>query len=208
MELRYTLVTDGPSDQILLEPLTWLLRQHISSKTAVQPSWADLRHLRRRPEGLKGRLQTALELFPCDLLFVHRDAETASRKTRVKEIQLAVNSLDNPIPTVCVVPVRMQEAWLLLDEIAIRRAAGNPNGRMQLTLPANAERVANPKEVLYHTLRAASGLTGRRLKKFRFASARRRVVELIDDFSILRRLKAFQALEAELHAMIQSHHWA
>jgi hypothetical protein len=39
------------------------------------------------------------------------------------------------MPVVCVVPVRMMEAWLLIDEMAIRRVAGNPNGRIPIELP-------------------------------------------------------------------------
>ena len=46
---------------------------------------------------------------------------------RKAEVQAAIATLDKP--AICVIPVRMQEAWLLFDEIAIRHAAGNPHGR-------------------------------------------------------------------------------
>ena len=39
-ELRYTLLTDGTSDAVLLHHLTWLLRQY--TERAVQSAWADL----------------------------------------------------------------------------------------------------------------------------------------------------------------------
>ena len=73
--LQFTLVTDGPSDQVLLRHLAWLVRQHLPPEVPVQPQWADLRPLRERPRGLREKIAAALDLFPCDLLFVHRDAE-------------------------------------------------------------------------------------------------------------------------------------
>ena len=58
---------------------------------------------------------------------------------------------------------------------------------------------SNPKAELYEALRKASGLTGRRLAKFRPAERVHRLGELISDFSPLRLLPAFQALEHTDH---------
>jgi len=57
----------------------------------------------------------------------------------------------------------MQEAWLLLDESAIRRASGNPNEGMALTLPdpGGVECIADPKTTLHELLTRASGQAGR-----------------------------------------------
>jgi hypothetical protein len=41
----------------------------------IQPEWADLGRLPRPPAALQNRILAAIDLFPCDLLFVHRDAE-------------------------------------------------------------------------------------------------------------------------------------
>ncbi len=108
------------------------------------------------------------------------------------------------MPAVCVVPVRMMEAWLLMEESAIRRAAGNPAGRMPLGLPRinQIESTPDPKRVLFDALRTASGYTGRRLAKLNFPSLRYRVAELISDHSQLRKLSAFRALEAEVEKVI------
>ena len=86
-------------------------------------------------------------------------------------------------------------------EPAIRVAAGNPNGRMPLLLPTlrETEALVDPKETLRALLREASGLTGRRLKNFHASPLR--VSNLIDDFSSLRMLPAFQRLEAEVIAL-------
>jgi hypothetical protein len=131
-ELRYTLLSDGSSDRALLPVLTWLLHEH-TFEFAIQSEWADLRRLPSVPRTLANRIQKSIELYPCDLLFVHRDAEREPHEVRRNEIRQAievVSTLIVPPPIICVIPIRMQEAWLLFDELALRRAAGNPHGRM------------------------------------------------------------------------------
>ncbi len=212
-ELTFTLVTDGSSDDVLLPILTWLLRAN-GVTMALQPVWADLRraYLPRRAD-LTDKLRAALHLFPCNLLFVHRDAEQEPRERRVAEIQRALGRLPADLPqpkAVCVVPVRMQEAWLLFDETAIKQAAGNSAFRGNLGLPPlkELEDVPDPKTVLHDCLRRASGLRGRRLRAFPVGQRARRVAELIDDFSPLRALPAFRALEEDLRDVLSQSHWA
>ena len=212
MELRYTLISDGSSDAALLPILTWLLRAQ-GVKQAIQPEWADLRRLRwsAKPT-LVDKIVGGIELYPCDLLFVHRDAEKAARSVRVMEIEKAINKARHrtEMPqAVCVVPIRMQEAWLLFDEDAIRAAAGNRGYRGQLELPSlkNVEQVPDPKVVLHQLLKQACGLTGRRLKSFRAESHARRVSEFIPDFSALRILPAFAALEDDIARLAHSQGW-
>jgi hypothetical protein len=73
-EIRYTLITDGSSDRALIPILTWVLRER-GGVNRIQPEWADLGRLPRPPAALQNRILAAIDLFPCDLLFVHRDAE-------------------------------------------------------------------------------------------------------------------------------------
>jgi hypothetical protein len=195
--VRFTLVTDGSSDQVLVRVLSWLLGQRTAEP--FDPQWADLRRLPRPPKGLSEKIHTSLHFYPCDLLFVHRDSEREPREHRVAEISEALSKIEHP-PAVCVVPVRMQEAWLLLDEAALRRAAGCPRGEMPLRLPLlkRLEQEPNPKELLHNLLRQASGLSGRRAKQFRPDIQAHRLAELIDDYSPLYRLPAFRALDEEL----------
>jgi hypothetical protein len=211
-ELRYTLLPDGNSDRCLLPILTWTLQEQ-GVLAAIQPEWADLGRLRDPPRGLVDRILASLELYPCDLLFVHRDAESVQFETRKKEIERALLEAAAPPtvlpPAVCVVPVRMQEAWLLIDERAIRTAAGNPRGTQEITLPpiGQIEGLPYPKDVLHESLRAASGLSPRRRKKFDVRAAARRVTEITTDFSKLRQLSAFRALEVEVRELVQQQHW-
>src|SRR5208283_4198439 len=107
-------------------------------------------------------------------------------------------------------PVRMQEAWLLIDQHAIRRAAGNPASHIPLNMPDlnRIEALPNPKDTLYSLLRVASDFTGRRLHRLNPASLRYRVAELIADFSPLRNLPAFAALEQDLGYMVTHNRWS
>ncbi|MCB9098054.1 MAG: hypothetical protein H6632_00835 [Anaerolineales bacterium] len=208
-ELRYTLLSDGSSDQALIPILTWTLRSQ-GVQVAIQSQWADLSRLPSSRRSLSHKIALSLDLYPCDLLFVHRDAEREPHQVRLSEIRQAVENLPDTLPPiVCVIPVRMQEAWLLFDEGALRVAAGNEHGRQLLTLPplAHAEQMADPKSALYDLLREASGLSGRRRRKFRVEVAARRVAEFIDDFSPLRRLSAFNAFESEVRDVIEAQKW-
>ncbi len=210
-ELRYTLLSDGPSDKALMPILTWLLRQRVPN-LPIQPSWSDLRWLRTPPRELHEKIRESIKLYPCDLLFVHRDAETASLEERLGEINQAVSNaiVDRQMPAVvCVVPVRMMEAWLLFDINAIRQAAGNPNGTVPLNLPtlSGIESLPNPKRVLHNILRTATELGTYRKRRFDTNIAVQRIPECIEDFSPLRSLSAFIALEEKLRITIESQCW-
>ncbi len=210
-ELRYTLLAEGSSDVTLLPILDWLLIQNGVS-CPIQSAWADFRvlPLPGRPR-LTDKIRVSLEFYPCDLLFVHRDADRVLRQKRVQEITNSISSLPEGLaPTfVCVIPVRMQEAWLLIDETAIKIAAGNMRYAGKLNLPPvnRLERIPDPKDVLNGLLRQASDLNRRRLRNFRVARHAERVTEFIEDFSPLRQLNAFTALEEEVSNAIQENKW-
>ena len=208
-ELRCTLLTDGPADRALIPILRWVL--HEQGPFAVNIDWADLGPLRPAPRHLSERMGKAIELFPCDLLFVHRDAEGEPRERRVEEIETALAEVAtwDRGRTVAVVPERMTEAWLLIDEAALRSAAGDPRGTEPLSMPAaqQLEGLSDPKEILHELLRTASGLTGRRRRKFRMKQAVHRVAAGIQDFSPLRELSAFRALEQEVGQIVTQKGW-
>jgi hypothetical protein len=101
----------------------------------------------------------------------------------------------------------MMEAWLLTDASALRRAAGNPNGRHPLSLPRpqEIEDLPDPKTLLRDLLLDASGLRGRRRRSS--SVNLHRVAELTEGFEALRRLPAFQAMEAELDGVVSGGGW-
>jgi len=208
-DLRYTLLSDGSSDQALLPLINWSLRAS-GVTSAIRPEWADLGMLRNPPGSLPEKIRAALDLYPCTLLFVHRDCEAQTVAVRQNEIKNALaeayESAGVRLPSVCIVPRRMTEAWLLISERAIRIASGNPIGRTPLPIPdvARLEELLDPKETLFSLLREASELHGRRLRSLRVHRLTHRVIEFIDDFSPLHALPAFRAFEVELeHALLE-----
>ncbi|MFM7266049.1 MAG: hypothetical protein ACKOZW_10775, partial [Cyanobium sp.] len=173
---RYTLVTDGRSDKALKPILDWLLIDILDEQgihIAIQGTWFDPSAI--ATGSLSEKVRKALELYPCELLFIHRDAEKQSRPQRLQEIHAATASLPpNPVP---VIPVHMTEAWLLISEAALRAAACNRNGKAKLELPPLRYRCV-------HAITIA-----------------------INDFSPLRQLPSFQALERDLRQWISSYAW-
>ncbi len=206
--LRYTLLTDGSSDAVLRHPIEWIAIQ--SGLALLDGQWADLRMLPDPPRSLPERIKASLRLYPCDILLVHRDAEREPRSNRITEIESAMARVEAHPPLVCVVPVRMTDAWLLHDEAAIRMAAGNPNGTAELpTLPqvGEAESLADPKHILSEALLEATGHLGQRRQRARrdFGRMRRRLAELIDDYAPLRQLPAFATFEEDLLSVLRQH---
>jgi hypothetical protein len=200
MELfRYTLLADGSSDRSLLPILAWVLAQVPALKSrGVVAQVADLRNVVPPPRTLNDRIAIAIRDAPCELLFVHRDAERQPLAERVQEIRnAALRVLSSDF--VPVVPVRMTEAWLLIDQRAIRTAADNPNGLTVLDLPTlnRIQELPNPKARLHNCLKTASEKRGRRLDQFerRLQERVQRVASLIEDFSPLRQLGAFLSFE-------------
>jgi hypothetical protein len=185
---------------MLLPIIRWVIHNRLGPELPINPRTV----VRAGPVGK--RLEAALrQSADCDLLVVHRDAVHGDHQheARIAEITDAVAVLaagSTRLPQhVCVVPVRMSEAWLLFDETAIRRAAGRPNGKVQLNLPRRGfDSIADPKQVLNDALDRASERTGRKLEAFKRDRRPSWVADWIGDFSPLQRLPAFRHFEGEI----------
>ena len=200
--IECALLSEGSSDKVLIPMLEWLLRKH-APQTPSSVEWVDLLRCPSKPSTMIEKITAALDLYRCHILFVHRDSDGQDPEHRYGEIQDAIVSLlhgSRSVPYVCVVPIRMTEAWLLTEEAAIRSAAGNPNGTVPLTLPSlqRIETIPDPKETLHDLLRTASQLHGRRLKQFNDGLCARRVAGCMNDFQKLLVLSAFHRLETDL----------
>ena len=191
-----TLVTDGSSDRLLKPLIELLFDEH--TELPYQVNCAE--GLPPSSEGLKSRIDAALELFPCDFLFVHRDDEGVGAAVRQQEIEANWSQTQQTTVLICVIPVRMTEAWLITNAKPIRWAVGNPNGTDVLDLPAakDIESSPDPKEILFAALKAASGLNARRKARFNPHQFRHRVSDLTDDLAPLRLLASFIHLEAQV----------
>jgi hypothetical protein len=193
--ITYTLLADGSSDEVLIHIINWTIGQHWPN-LSVRPQFAG--NLGKIGSNLSNRISAAMRAYPCDLLFVHRDAESVDHTVRYQEIISALDQIHSRC--VPIIPIRMTEAWLLSDEIAIREAAGNRMGALNLHLPPQRrwEYLPDPKQILHDALTIASEKSGRALKKFNPRRQYARVAELTQDFSDLRNLDSFAHFEFEL----------
>ena len=205
--LNYILISDGSSDRILMSIIKWALDTNYP-KLPINGRWADLRgwNCKNIPEKLK----LARQLYNhFDILFYHRDAETCNIKIleeRTQEIHNGINNADIIRKTICMIPIKMMESWLLFDVEAIKKASGNRNYKGHINLPAinRLEAIKQPKDELHQLLKQISGLKGRNLEKFNPHSATHLIAEYINDFSPLRQLKSFQRFEEELKTVVDS----
>jgi len=169
VRIHFVLVGEGSSDDGLIPHLENLcIELGASEVTGTSLDFQRLGWSMRKTVAAK--LLAAIYLEPtANLFFVHRDADRQDPTPRVSEITEAVSRCGLKKPWVSVVPVQETEAWLLLDEEAIRTVAGRPRGRrpLSLPLPREVEAITSPKEKLKEALVHASELSGRRLAKFR-----------------------------------------
>jgi len=205
--IRHTLVSEGSTDANLIPIIDWTLKR-VAAVPLSEGVRADFWRLPERPDTTTERLLKAVEHFPCEVLFVHRDADGGLPQTRIEEIRQAFDKAAIKLPAVAIIPVRMLEAWLCFEEDAIRKASGNPNGKVPLNLPPlkRVESRPDPKADLKEALLAASELSGRRRKKFDTAAAFWRIVDCIEDFSPLLELPSFQVFERPIKSL-QENDW-
>lgn len=209
--MTYTLLVDGSSDRALA-PIVDFTLWSIGVREPTQPQLvapADIRRVAGAFGPLEERIKTALDLYPCDLLVVHRDAEREPLGVRRQEVLDALAVVQDLPRVVPVVPVRMHEAWLLIDSMALRRAAGNPYGSMPINLPPlqQLENLPDPKDELDSLLKRASGLTGYRLRKFDSNQARVRLVQHIQDFTPLENLPSYKQFKLDLIHELEHSGW-
>lgn len=205
MIVRALFLADGPSDAPLGRHVSQLARRHGVDLDVVSP---DLRRL-DPPPGLSvaDRVAAVFSFDDAfDLVIVHRDAEAQTHADRAAEVRAGIEAVRPNLPSIPVVPIRMTEAWLLVDEAEIRRIAGRPTGVDALNLPAirDIERVPDPKSVLRDALDIASGARGRRLRAFQrdFGTHRRLLLEALDHAGPVATLSAWQALEQTVKSVV------
>ena len=87
----------------------------------------------------------------------------------------------------------------------IRASANNRHGKVPLQIPPihSLESLSDPKGVLHDLLLQASELTGRRRKAFNPYKKVHAITHEVEDFSPLRQLASFQALESDLRDWLQ-----
>jgi hypothetical protein len=202
-EINYTLITDGSSDRTLMQIINWSLND-LFSQLPFKGVYADFASIHQKPKSLKEKIRIANQYYPFNLLFIHRDAESTNLnfiERRIEEIQSQIDDEMNKI-IICVIPVKMMETWLLIDEYAIKRAAGNRNYGNEIILPGinSLENTQNPKDILHNILYNIAG----KKRKLNTHKAVHLVAEYITDFSPLRNLVAFKKFEQDLKMKVKN----
>ena len=199
--VRFLLLCEGRSDTALVPHLRRLLSrcgvpEVVGSAVAlasVRDPGAGRGSLERK---IRAVLSTETEL---ELIFAHRDADAAGFERRLEGIACAFRNSGLDVAHVPIIPVKSTDAWILLDEGAIRRVAGNPRGKQTLLLPgpSRIEHLHDPKETLKAALVAACGHQGHRLRKFRsrFGQHRRILLEQLPVGGALDDVPAWVRLE-------------
>ena len=207
MKLRFALVSEGSSD--------WGLVPHIEAMcveagaqeaSGTVPAFHRLRAVPGK--SVQEQVHAALVLEPdIDAIFVHRDADSISPETRIRQIKRAAAGVPGSPRVVPVVPVQETEAWLLVDEAEIRAVAGRPSGRIDLELPrlSRIESTPSPKEVLKRALVLASGATGRRRETFTraFPAYRATLLERLDRTGPVGDLPSWRALQDRVRHLVE-----
>lgn len=202
MRLHFVLIAEGSSDDALRPHLESLcIDQGATEVTSTAPDFARLAE--RIGHSVEAKLAAAIALEPgANLVFLHRDADDGDPQPRYDEIAAAVAATRLTSAHVAVVPVQATEAWLLVDERAIRAAAYRPDGTSPLYIPRpqDVERRADPKATLREALAAASELTGRRLRRFRgeFPQHRRLLLQQLPLGGPLERVSSWQRLRSDI----------
>jgi len=201
-EINYTLIADGSSDRTLMNIIDWTLND-LYPRLIFKGDYADFAAIYKKSKNIREKVKIAEKFYPFDLLFIHRDAETTNLDiidTRIEEIKSQIDIEMNKI-LICVIPVKMMETWLLIDEFSIKRAAGNRNYSNKINLPkiSSLESTQNPKDELHNILREIVG----KKRKINPYQAVHLVAEYISDFSPLRNLVAFNRFEEDLKMKIK-----
>jgi hypothetical protein len=199
-------VAEGSSDAPLGELVESLFLARSVNIHLTRPDYSLLGE--RVAKDLTARLKagTTLMAGDPDVVVFHRDVDNTDHAKRRAEMEEALTAAESNGVLVPVIPLRMTEAWLLLDEQAIRTAAGNPNGHVRLNLPTvrEVERLADPKRVLRDAIMAAADVTGRRRERLaaRFSSSRRQLLERLDPSGPVTELRSWQSLIADVDAAV------
>lgn len=194
-EWHCCLVCEGSSDAALTNVLELLL-----IRLTLEPASVSARL------DLKGSVREKLLALQTndaglyDLVFVHRDADSAGLHARQEEIKRAVDSIQDAAvtPVVPVVPVTMTETW------ALASLFGDPDCRAWLRREASVsektlETYRDPKDLLRRLL-SRDDPDGKLLPNGVFSVQRARILAELDtaDGSALSRLTAWTALNKAL----------
>ncbi len=208
LRIHFVLIGEGSSDTGLIPHLEKLCIEVGADE--VSGTSPDFQRISEAvSSSIETKIKATLILEPsANLIFIHRDADSRDPQPRYSEIISAVQTSGCTRSYIAVVPVQETEAWLLLDEQAIRQIAQRPNGRRDLNLPRpnRVESIANAKERLQDTLVTACELGGRRLDRFKkkFPTHRQLLLHRLPIGGPLEQVISWRRLREDLRQSLQA----
>ena len=207
MKVKFVFIGEGPSDTYLIPHIEDLvIRAGAEEVKGEAPDFSVF----SQPVGasVEDKLKASLSLYTnVDFFVIHRDADNDGIDPRRQEIEDATTLLgvEHWVP---VVPVKMIESWLLADREKIKDVAGCSSPGVDLGLPAlkSIEKAGQAKDKLKSALFTASGLSGRKLEKFkkRFCEMRMRLLNDLDGDGPVQHLPSYKAFHRDLHLCLTS----
>ncbi len=208
MRVHFILVGEGSSDEGLVPHIERLCIECGANEViGVAPDFAMIPG--HKGHSVTEKLRTVVEYEPSvNLIIIHRDSDNRDPEPRRREIRKAVEEVNLRCDWVAAVPVQETEAWLLVDQDAIRMVAGRPAGKVALGLPSagRVEELNDAKQSLKRALVTASELSGRRAERFRshFSIKRRQLLQQLLPGGALENVPSWRRFRDELATALVS----
>jgi len=206
MRVQFVLISEGSSDNGLISHL-----ESVCIYAGADEARGIALDRQRLPPSVgnkvSDKLRAAMILEPqANLFLIHRDSDAPDPQLRYEEVRQAVNECQLQKPWVAIIPIQETEAWLLLDESAIRRIASKPNGTKPLGLPTadTVENESSPKERLKQAIFDANPVAGRRHEKLKrdFPTHRQILLQGLSIDGAIRNVPSWQRMKADLTAAV------
>ncbi|MEZ5586278.1 MAG: hypothetical protein R3E46_04320 [Sedimenticolaceae bacterium] len=205
-KIEFVFVGEGPTDKALIPHIESLCIKYGADEVrgiAPDLSWFP----EKVGKKVSDQVRVALQLEPrVDAVFIHRDSDSRDPSDRKSEIESELVKIGVDKPCVKVIPIQEIEAWLLVDEQAIRDVADNPRGGVPVCIPKlkDIENTASPKEVLMKAIQEASDTSGKRLRDIKrsFGSRRRILIERLDINGPICNLESWKTLESDISTLV------
>ena len=201
--ISYLFLSEGTSDQSIIPLINKIILNNYN--VTINTIIPNFNSVRPRPSGLTLKIKAVQKLYESiDFLVIHRDADSVGRDHRMNEIKSAIASVSPSFDFVAMIPVRMTEAWLLVDQAAIIHAMERPTYNKKIIFPPikKIEKLAYPKNLLLQIVQEIADLPKRRKNELNFPRIRKNIGEHISNYTILKILPAFALFEADLLSVL------
>jgi hypothetical protein len=179
-QLFVGLVTEGNTDERFLESIVKKTFEQIAFECQgeIEIELSIIKITKTTfAENVFAAAKIGVERYGIMVLCVHADADeetdSAAFANRIDPATEMVRaSPDNDLCRIitAIVPIRMTEAWMLADRDLLKREIGTDLNDSDLGIHRDAERIADPKQVIAEAIRLARvGLTKRRRSELKIS---------------------------------------